>query len=397
MPRHAAAHVDLDAVAHNVTALRDLVAPSELCIVVKADGYGHGAEDVAHVAIAAGADRLAVALVEEGQELRDVGVTAPVLLLSQPPADAMADAFAAELTPTVDTAEGIDAAASAAAGEAWGVHLKVDTGMHRVGCDPADAVDLARAVLDAGLALQGTFTHLAVADEPDRPETDEQLEIFAAVLAELAAAGIDPGLRHAANSAAALVHPAARLDLVRVGIATYGVPPSADLELPVPLEPAMNVRAEVSRVRSVAAGEGVSYGLRHRFRSPARLAVVPLGYADGVPRRLGELGADVLIGGVRRPMRGVVTMDQLVVEVTDGPEVAVGDEVVLIGRQGDEEITTGEWAEMLGTISYEIVCGFGPRLPRRHLTRISHGAGFVDGWADRPAGAEPDPSGGGGS
>jgi len=269
--------------------------------------------------------------------------------------------------------------------------------MHRVGCDPADAVDLARAVLDAGLELQGTFTHLAVADEPDRPETDEQLEIFAAVLAELAAAGIDPGLRHAANSAAALAHPAARLDLVRVGIATYGVPPSADLELPVRLEPAMNVRAEVSRVRSVAAGEGVSYGLRHRFRSPARLAVVPLGYADGVPRRLGELGADVLIGGVRRPMRGVVTMDQLVVEVTDGPEVAVGDEVVLIGRQGDEEITTGEWAEMLGTISYEIVCGFGPRLPRRHLTRISHGAGFVDGWADRPAGPEPDPSGGGGS
>lgn len=397
MPRHAAVHVDLDAVAHNVAVLKDLVAPAELCVVVKADGYGHGSEDVAAVAVAAGADRLAVALVEEGQELRDVGIDAPVLVLSQPPPDAMVDAFAAGLNPTVDTAEGIAAAAAAAGGTPWPVQLKVDTGMHRVGCDPADAVDLARAVLDAGLALQGTFTHLAVADEPDRPETDEQLEIFAAVLAELAAAGIDPGLRHAANSAAALAHPAARLDLVRVGIATYGVPPSADLELPVPLEPAMNVRAEVSRVRSVAAGEGVSYGLRHRFRSPARLAVVPLGYADGVPRRLGELGADVLIGGVRRPMRGVVTMDQLVVEVTDGPEVAVGDEVVLIGRQGDEEITTGEWAEMLGTISYEIVCGFGPRLPRRHLTRISHGAGFVDGWADRPAGPEPDPSGGSGS
>ncbi len=397
MPRHAAVHVDLDAVAHNVAVLKDLVAPAELCVVVKADGYGHGSEDVAAVAVAAGADRLAVALVEEGKELRDVVIDEPVLVLSQTPPAAMVDAFAAGLNPTFDTTEGVTPAAPTAGGTPWPVQLKVDTGMHRVGCDPADAVDLARAVLDAGLELQGTFTHLAVADEPDRPETDEQLEIFAAVLAELAAAGIDPGLRHAANSAAALVHPAARLDLVRVGIATYGVPPSADLELPVPLEPAMNVRAEVSRVRSVAAGEGVSYGLRHRFRSPARLAVVPLGYADGVPRRLGELGADVLIGGVRRPMRGVVTMDQLVVEVTDGPEVAVGDEVVLIGRQGDEEITTGEWAEMLGTISYEIVCGFGPRLPRRHLTRISHGAGFVDGWADRPAGPEPDPSGGGGS
>ncbi len=149
-------------------------------------------------------------------------------------------------------------------------------------------------------------------------------------------------------------------------------------------------------MRSVAAGEGVSYGLRHRFRSPARLAVVPLGYADGVPRRLGELGADVLIGGVRRPMRGG-DHGPAGRRGDRRPEVAVGDEVVLIGRQGDEEITTGEWAEMLGTISYEIVCGFGPRLPRRHLTRISHGAGFVDGWADRPAGPGPDPSGGGGS
>ncbi len=373
MPRHAAAHVDLDAVAHNVTALRDLVAPSELCIVVKADGYGHGAEDVAHVAIAAGADRLAVALVEEGQELRDVGVTAPVLLLSQPPADAMADAFAAELTPTVDTAEGIDAAASAAAGEAWGVHLKVDTGMHRVGCDPADAVALARRLLDAGLVLEGTFTHLAVADKPERPETALQLERFEAVLAEMVAAGIDPGIRHAANSAGALAHPDARMDMVRVGIATYGVPPDPDLTVPVELRPAMVVSAEVSRVGRVAAGEGVSYGLRHRFTASADLAVVPLGYADGVPRRLGELGAEVLIGGVRRPIRGVVTMDQLMVEVTDGPPVAVGDEVVLIGRQGDEEVTADEWAEKLGTISYEIVCGFGPRLPRRHLRRVTHG------------------------
>jgi len=373
MPRHAAAHVDLDAVAHNVTALRDLVAPSELCVVVKADGYGHGAEDVAHVAVAAGADRLAVALVEEGQELRDVGVTAPVLLLSQPPDDAMADAFAAELTPTVYTAAGIDAAASAAGGEPWSVHLKVDTGMHRVGCDPADAEALARRLLDVGLTLEGTFTHLAVADEPDRPETDVQLERFDAVLRDLEAAGIDPGLRHAANSAGALGHPAARMDLVRVGIATYGLPPAAGLRIPVELQPAMVVSAEVSHVARVTAGEGVSYGLRHQFRAPAELAVVPLGYADGVPRRLGDVGGQVLIGGVRRPIRGVVTMDQLVVEVTDGPPVAVGDEVVLIGRQGDDEVTADEWARRLDTISYEIVCGFGPRLPRRHLRRVTHG------------------------
>ncbi len=375
MPRHAAVHVDLDAVAHNVATLAGLVAPAELCVVVKADGYGHGAEDVAATALAAGADRLAVALVEEGQELRDVGFDAPVLVLSQPPADAMADAFAATLTPTVDTAAGIDAAARAADGAAWPVHLKVDTGMHRVGCTPADALGLARRVLDRGLALEGVFTHLAVADEPDRPETDEQLACFDRVLASLVADGIDPGVRHAANSAGLLLHDAARMDMVRVGIATYGVVPSSDLHIDVDIRPAMTVTAEVSHVRSVDAGEGVSYGLRHRFDRSARLAVVPLGYADGVPRRLGELSAEVLIGGVRRPIRGVVTMDQLVVEVTDGPEVAVGDEVVLIGRQGDQEVTVDEWAKLLGTISYEILCGFGPRLPRRHLRRVSHAAG----------------------
>lgn len=375
MPRHAAVHVDLDAVAHNVSVLAELVAPADLCVVVKADGYGHGAEDVAATALAAGADRLAVALVEEGQELRDLGFDAPVLLLSQPPADAMADAFAAALTPTVDTAAGVDAAARAADGAAWPVHLKVDTGMHRVGCDPGDAVDLARRVLDRGLGLEGVFTHLAVADEPDRPETAEQLDRFAEVLASLVDEGIDPGIRHAANSAGVLLHEAARLDMVRVGIATYGVAPSPDLELDVELHPAMAVTAEVSHVRSVDAGEGVSYGLRYQFRRPARLAVVPLGYADGVPRRLGDVSAEVLIGGVRRPIRGVVTMDQLIVEVTDGPEVAVGDEVVLIGRQGDQEVTVDEWAEPLGTISYEILCGFGPRLPRRHLRRLSHAAG----------------------
>ncbi len=372
MPRHAAVHVDLDAVAHNVAALRAHVAPAELCVVVKADGYGHGAEDVAAVALASGAGRLAVALVEEGQELRDVGFDAPILVLSQPPTDAMADALAAGLTPTVYTPEGIDAAAAAADGAPWAVHLKVDTGMHRVGCRPEDVVGLARRILDAGLVLEGTFTHLAVADEPDRPETAVQLDRFAAVLTALDDAGIDPGVRHAANSAGALAHPDARLDLVRVGIATYGVTPSPDLDLPVELRPAMVVSAEVSHVASVDAGEGVSYGLRHRFDRPARVAVVPLGYADGVPRRLGGLSAEVLIGGVRRPIRGVVTMDQLVVEVTDGPPVHVGDEVVLIGRQGDDEITVDEWAGMLDTISYEILCGFGPRLPRRHLARVSH-------------------------
>ena len=238
--------------------------------------------------------------------------------------------------------------------------------MHRVGAQPEDAVALAGRIRSSGLGLEGTFTHLAVADEPDRPETTLQLDRFHGVLGRLAEAGIDPGTRHAANSAGLLAHPAAHLDLVRVGIAIYGISPAPAMVPPVPLVPALSVRSEVSLVKAVAAGEGVSYGLRHVFDRDAVVATVPVGYADGVERRLGDVGGEVLIGGVRRPIRGVVTMDQLVVEVTDGPPVARGDEVVLVGHQGDDVITAQDWADLLGTIAYEVVCGFGPRLPRTH-------------------------------
>jgi alanine racemase len=370
--RHAAAEVDLGAVAHNVARLAELAHPARLCAVVKADAYGHGAVPVASTAVAAGADWLAVALVEEGVQLRDAGVDAPVLLLSEPPADAFADALAAGLTPTVYTPEGIDAAAAAAraAGRRWGVQLKVDTGMHRVGAEPAEALERARQVLDTGLGLVGIFTHLAAADQPDRPVTDRQLDRFEAVLGELAAAGIDPGLRHAANSAGLIAHPRARYDLVRAGIAVYGVAPAVGIGDELGLRPALRVTAEVSLVKRVSAGEGVSYGWHHVFERDAVVATVPLGYADGVRRALGLRGGEVLIGGVRRPVRGVVTMDQFVVEVTDGPPVRPGDEVVLLGRQGDEEVTAQEWAERLDTISYEVLCGFGPRLRRRHRPAV---------------------------
>jgi alanine racemase len=367
MPRHAAVHVDLDAVEENVRALAAFAHPATLCAVVKADGYGHGAVPVARSALAAGADVLAVALVEEGTALRAAGVDAPVLVLSEPPVDAMADAAAAGLTPTLYTPDGIDAAAAAGGAAGWEVQLKVDTGMHRVGCAPADAVALAERLLGGGLRLGGTFTHLAVADEPDRPETAEQLARYTSVLGDLAAAGVDPGVRHAANSAGLLYHPEARFDMVRVGIAVYGVAPTPAVPSPVPLRPAMSVRTEVSLVKPVPAGHGVSYGLRHVFDRDAVVATVPVGYADGVSRSLGIAGGEVLVGGVRRAVRGVVTMDQLVVEVTDGPSVAVGDEVVLVGPQAGDEVTAEEWAGLLGTIAYEVVCGFGPRLPRRHV------------------------------
>lgn len=373
MSRHAVVEVDLGAVTENVERLAALAAPAQLCAVVKADGYGHGAVPAARAALAGGASWLAVAIVDEGCALRDAGIDAPILVLSEPHRDAMSAAHAAELTPILYTAEGIDAAAAAAknaasgTGGPWSVHLKIDTGMHRVGAHPDDVVGLAlRLIGHPELRLAGTATHLAVADEPWRTETDEQLRRFDKALAQLRGAGIDPGLRHAANSAGLIAHPASRLDLVRVGIAVYGIAPTPALAGVVELRPSMTVRAEVSFVRDIDAGEGISYGLHDEFARPATVAVVPVGYADGVPRGLGAVGGTVLIGGVRRPIRGVVTMDQLMVEVTDGPAVSVGDPVVLLGRQGDEEITAQEWAERLGTIAYEVVCGFGPRLPRTY-------------------------------
>ena len=377
MPRHAEARIDTAAVAHNVSLLNALAGPARLCVVVKADGYGHGAVEVSRVALAAGASHLAVALVEEGIELRTAGVEAPVLLLSEPPADALAEAWAWDLTPTLYHPEAVARAAEAVGRDGrWGVHVKVDTGMHRVGATPQDAVALAAAVLGSGnLVLEGVFTHLAVADEPGRPETAQQLERFAAVVGAMRDAGIDPGIVHAANSAGLIAHPAARLDMARVGIAAYGIAPSPALEGRVDLRPAMSVHAEVSHVATVHAGEGISYGLRHVVDVDTTVAVLPLGYADGVRRALGPAGGSVLIGGVRRPIRGSVTMDQTIVEVGPAGDPSVvpvqrGDEVVLLGSQsgpgGTDRVTASEWAERIGTIAYEVVCGFGARLPRTY-------------------------------
>ena len=372
MPRHAVIEVDLDAIAANAAVLRRAAPYAELCAVVKADGYGHGAVPSARAALAGGATWLAVALVEEGVALRDAGLDTPILVLSQPPEDAMADALDARLVPTLYTRDGIAAAAAAVAAagspgdQGWSVHLKIDTGMHRVGAAVEDAVELAGLIDRCDeLHLGGVFTHLACADEPGHPLTVLQLSRFESVLQQLQAAGIDTDSVHAANSAGLLLHSRSHGDMVRAGIALYGIDPVPGSGAGDELVPALSLRSEVSFVRSVPAGEGVSYGMRHVFDRPATVAVVPLGYADGVPRNLGLSGGEVLIGGARHPIRGVVTMDQLVVETT-GASVSPGDEVVLIGSQGDQVVTAQEWAWLTGTIPYEIVCGFSARLPRRY-------------------------------
>jgi len=365
------AEIDLGAVRANVRALRELVAPAVLLAVVKADGYGHGAVPVARAALDAGASGLGVALVEEGIELRDADVDAPILVLSEPVPEAAGCVVARGLTPVVYTLAGIDALAKSVADrgthERLGVHLKVDTGMHRVGCRPDEAVDLASQVADRPeLELAGVCTHLAVADEPGNPYTQEQLTAFDAVLGELRARGLPTGVVHACNTAGAIEWPAARFDLVRVGIGCYGIAPADALEGRVDLQPALSVKARVSHVKDVPAGAGVSYGLRYTTSRATRIATVPIGYADGVPRELPQRGGAVLVHGRRCPMAGTVTMDQLMLDVGDLP-VEVGDEVVLIGRQGGQAITAADWAHAMDTIAYTIVCGIGPRVPREYV------------------------------
>lgn len=369
--RSARVEVDLNAVAHNIGQLRKEVSPSLVCAVVKADGYGHGSIAVSEAALAAGADWLAVALIEEAAVLRKAQIDAPILLLSQPrPAD-MEAAVRFDLRVCLTSPEGVDALAAAAIRQKKNVrvHMKIDTGMNRIGVYPEDALSLAQQIVaHESLQLEGVFTHLAVADEPENPFTNEQIDRFNNALAELSAHGINPVLRHSANSATALAHPRGRLDLVRVGIAVYGIEPAAGLADNVDLIPAMSLRTEVSAVRRAKAGEGVSYGHRHRFSTDTNVATIPIGYADGVPRNLGLRGGSVLIAGKRRPIVGVVTMDQLMVDCGDD-NINVGDEVVLIGKQGSEEISADEWAALTDTIAYEIVCGIGPRVPRFYPSR----------------------------
>jgi alanine racemase len=365
------ADVDLGAVRTNVGALRELVAPAALLAVVKADGYGHGAEPVARAALDAGAAMLGVALVEEGVALREAGIDAPILLLSEPVESAAADVVANALTPAVYTTEGIDALAAAArhspVGGPVAVHLKVDTGMHRVGCRVDDAVPLVRRIAGYDeLTLEAVWTHLAVADEPDRPETPAQLATFRAVVDECRAAGATPRVVHAANTAGAIAWPDARLDLVRCGIGVYGIDPAPAVAGRVPLTPALSVTARVTYVKRLRAGERLSYGLRYPMPEEGFVATVPIGYADGVPRNLAAVGGEVLVRGRRCPIAGTVTMDQLMVDLGDLC-VDVGEEVVLLGAQGREYIGAQEWADKLGTIAYEIVCGIGPRVPRRYL------------------------------
>jgi alanine racemase len=366
--RPSAIQVDLAAIRHNVRRLAEL-AGTDVCAVVKADGYGHGAVAVARAALEAGARWLGVALVEEGVALRDAGIDAPILLLSEPPVAGIAALLAARLTPTVYRPPFL-AALDAAAAERdapVAVHVKADTGMGRVGVRPERWSAVLRQVAESrNLAVDGLLTHLACADEPDRPVTDEQLVAFDRFLAVAHGLGIDARWIHAANTAATLLHPRAHHRLVRPGIGVYGLSPDLAVDAADHgLRPALSLVSQVSMVKRVPAGTAISYG--HVWSAPADgwVATIPIGYADGVPRRLTGLG-EALLGGVRRPIAGTVTMDQLMLWCGDDqPEV--GNPVVLLGTQGEEHIRVEEWARHLGTITYEVTSQLTARLPRTYV------------------------------
>jgi alanine racemase len=375
--RPAWAEIDLAAITHNAQVLSQLVRPAQLCAVVKANGYGHGAAAVARAALAGGAIGLAVALVDEGVDLRQRGVRGPILLLSECGADAVDAAMANQLTPTIYTAEGVAlfSAAARRLGQRKSVHVKVDTGMHRVGAPVADVPALLRAIADDPLLVfEGLWTHLAVADgesADDRAFTLGQLASFDTVLGDLDRAHALPNLVHAANTAGAIAYASGRYNMVRCGIGLYGYLPGPTVTAAMAadasgatLQPALSLRARVVSVRTLDEGERPSYGRLRPLPRRSVVATVPLGYADGVPRALFAKGYSVLIAGRRRPLAGMVTMDQIVVDCGDDTSVRPGDDVVLLGRQGDEEITADEWAGLLGTISYEVLCGIGPRVPR---------------------------------
>jgi alanine racemase len=361
--------IDLAAIRRNLRRLIELAAGAAMMAVVKANAYGHGAVPVARAAAEAGATWLAVARPGEALELRAAGLALPILVMGYTPPEQAADAIGADLTLAVFDLE--TAAAYAALARSLGrrarVHLKLDTGMGRLGVMALDALPFVRGLhaLD-GLEIDGLFTHLAGSDLADQSSTLAQLARFDSAIATLAAAGLRPPRVHAANSAGLLRQPAARYDLVRTGIALYGLDPSGDAPCPPGFTPALTWKARVVQVKALPPGHGVSYAAEYVTSDSERVAVVPVGYADGyrrVPRAVNE----VLVGGRRAPVRGRVCMDQLVIGVSHVPDLKLGDEVVLLGRQGDEHISAEDLARRWGTINYDVTSGIMARVERVYV------------------------------
>ncbi len=360
------AEIDLTAIGGNVryfSAHTDAVVMA----VVKANAYGHGAVPVAQAALKAGASWCGVAQAEEALELRRAGLDCPILVLGFAPEARLAELISRRVSLTVWDAGQLEKASTAAreSGRPARLHLKVDTGMGRVGVSPEQAVELARRLADSeGLQFEGLLTHFARADEKDLGPTLNQEHRFRDVLGALEAAGLKPWLIHAANSAATLVRQESHFDLIRVGIAMYGLDPSADCPCPAELRPALAWKSQLTHVKAVPRGSGLSYGHEYITSREETIGTVPAGYADGY-RRVGEKVA--LVGGERVPVVGRVCMDQFMVCLDDVPGAAVGDEVVLLGEQGQVRLSAEEMAQRWGTIVNDVPCSIGGRVPRLYV------------------------------
>jgi len=364
------AEIDLDAIAFNAAGLKARAGgKAELMVTVKANGYGHGAVQVARAALEGGATRLAVHRALEGVQLRQAGITAPILVMGYTLPAVSERVVRWNLTPTVNSqpqAEALSAAA-VAAGKMLPIHVKIDTGMGRYGLLPDEALGFVRFLSQLpGLVLEGLYTHHAVADLADKSFTRHQFGLYMNVVEQLEAAGFTFPLKHVSNSATTLDLPEMALDMLRCGIALYGLRPSGEVEPVIPLRPALTLKSRVVRVRTLPAGASISYGRTYITEKPTRVALVPVGYGDGYHRILSNRGA-VLIHGQRAPIVGRVCMDQFVVDVNHIPDVQLHDEVVLVGRQGEGHIPAEEVARWAETINYEVTTGLLPRVVRVYI------------------------------
>ena len=359
------AEIDLDALAHNVKALKRQAGTAALAAVVKANAYGHGATVVAQAALEAGADRLAVVSADEGEQLRRSGIEAPILVMGHTPLDDAERIVDLRLTPTVNSRELALALAARAetAGLVQPVHLKIDTGLSRYGLPPQEALALAAALRGTTtLTVEGIYTHFAAADDVDKAFTREQYQAFMSTADQLPWIPV----RHVSNTAILLDSPEMSRDMVRPGLGIYGLYPSAEGRRDLDLRPVLSLRGRLARLARLSPGDSVSYGRTWRARRASLIGLVMCGYADGLPRLLSNRGS-LLVRGKRVPIVGRICMDMCMVDVTDIPGVAEGDEAVIIGSQGDLEISVEELADMCGTISYEILCGMSQRIPRLYF------------------------------
>jgi alanine racemase len=363
--------VDLAAIRHNVRTLKRMAGPAQMMTVVKADGYGHGMVPSARAAREAGAEWLGVATIDEALALREAGDTGRVLCWLGVPGEDYAAAVSADIDVTAYSLAELDEIRTGvgAAGRPARLQLKVDTGLSRGGAPLGLWPGLVAAARDGERAghwrVTGVWSHLASSDEPEDPANDAQERVFREALAVAEAAGLEPEVRHLANSAAAILRPSARFDLVRCGLASYGLDPAPGWTPDVGLVPAMTARATLAMVKQVGTGDGVSYGHTWVADHDTTLALVPVGYGDGVPRHASS-SAESWVAGKRRPIRGRICMDQFVVDLS-GDRAAAGDDVILFGPGRAGEPTAQDWADACETISYEIVTRIGGRMTRRHV------------------------------